>query len=222
VEPLSRALALQPEDNEIRSMLGTSCFRTGDYARTLQVLQPMEASVDVSTPLGLALTGAEAIAGDYAKGLAGLKTLELERPEDDLVHRLLGEAYARMKNYVQAEKEFQTALRLNPSSMDAKFGLAMTDLGLGKRADAQGLLSDLAKSGSKDGEVYYRLGKLQMELGQVKAAVGSLQTAVSLRPGDAAYHRGLAEALKKNDQPQESEREARKAEALQAESTGHS
>jgi tetratricopeptide (TPR) repeat protein len=222
VGPLGRALALHSDDGEVRSMLGLSSYLSHDYARAVEVLQPLEASLDANTPLGLAYFGAAAVAADSAEGLARLKVLEAADPGAEEVHRLLGEAYAARKQYAPAVKEFQTALGLAPADGYAKFGLAMTDIAMGKKAEAQGLLADLAKQGSKNGEVYFQLGKVQVELGEVKAAVSNLQTAATLTPGKAAYHLELSKALKMNEQPQEAEREARRAEDLQAQGGGHS
>jgi tetratricopeptide (TPR) repeat protein len=222
VGPLGRALVLHPDDGEVRSMLGLSSYMTHDYARAVEVLQPMEASLDANTPLGLAYFGSAAVAGNSADGLARVKALEAAHPEAEDVHRLLGEAYAARKQYALAVKEFQTALGLTPADGDAKFGLANADIALGKKAEAQELLADLAKAGTKNGEVYFQLGKVQADLGQVKAAVSNLQSAVRLTPANPAYHRELAKALKRNEQPQEAEREARRAEDLQAQSGGHS
>jgi Flp pilus assembly protein TadD len=222
VAPLGRALGLHPDDGEVRSMLGLSSFITHDYARAVEALQPMEASLDANTPLGLAYFGSAAVAGNSADGLARLKALEAAHPETEEVHRLLGESYAAGKQYGLAVKEFQTALGLAPADVDAKFGLAGVDIALGKKVEAQGLLAELAQLGSKDGEVYFQLGNVQAELGQVKSAVQSLQMAVTLMPANPAYHRELAKALKMNEQPQEAEREARRAEDLQAQNGGHS
>lgn len=222
VGPLGRALWQQPGDGEVRSMLGLSCFMTHDYGQAVEVLRPMEASLDANTPLGLAYFGSAAVAGNSADGLARLKALEAAKPGGPDVHRLLGEAYAARKQYALAVKEFQIALGLAPADEYAKFGLATTDIALGKKAEAQGLLADLAKAGSKNEEVYFELGKVQAELGQVKAAVSNLKTAVTLSPANPAYHRELAKALKMNEQPQEAERENRRAQDLQAQGGGHS
>jgi Tfp pilus assembly protein PilF len=57
---------------------------------------------------------------------------------------------------------------------------------------------------------------LQLELASPQAAVGSLKTAIKLNPLVAAYHQELAEAYRKNAQPEEAEREDRQSESLKA------
>jgi tetratricopeptide (TPR) repeat protein len=216
VAPLNRALVLHPEDDGIRSMLGMSLFVIQDYAQTYLVLQPMEARLDANTPVGLAYIGSMALAGDYEKGMAQLKILEAAHPEAEEIHRLLGEAYASKKLYSQAAEELRTALRLQPTSAAAKYALALSDLELGEKVDAQKLLSELAKSGSKDDAVYYLLGRLQLESGLIKAAVGNLETAVQMNTGNAAYHRVLAEAYRRNEQPRDAESELQKSATLES------
>ncbi len=216
VGPLNRALALHPEDDHIRSMLGMSLFVIQDYAQTYAVLQPMETRLDANSPLGFAYIGSMAIAGDYEKGMAQLRSLEAAHPEVDEIHRLLGEAYAHRKLYSEAGEELRTALRLQPTSAATKYALAINDLNLGERANAQRLLTELAKSGSKDDAVYYLLGRLQLESGLIKAAVGNLETAVKMSSGNAAYHQELAEAYRKNQQPRAAESELQKSAALES------
>jgi tetratricopeptide (TPR) repeat protein len=218
VGPLTRALALHPDDDYVRSMLGMSLFVIRDYAQTYLKLQPMEARLDVNTPVGLAYVGSMAIAGDYEKGMAQLKLLETGHPEVEEIHRLVGEAYERKKLYALAAEELRTALRLQPTSAAAKYELALNDLQLGEKADAQKLLSELAKSGSTDDAVYYRLGRLQLESGSIKAAVGNLEIAVKMNTGNAAYHRELAEAYRKGGQPRDAESELQKSALLESHS----
>jgi tetratricopeptide (TPR) repeat protein len=210
IAPLSRALAAHRDDEMARSMLGFSLFNTHDYAQAVRVLQPMEANLGNNAPLHLAYVGSMAISGDD-KGLAQLKTLEAAQPESAEVHRLLGESYQVRKQYAQAAKELNTALQIDPSSAAAKHALAINDLALGDKAEARKLLTELANSGSRDADVHYRLGRLQIESGSANAAVESLKTAVSMNPANAAYHRELAEAYLKNDQPQEAEKETQKS-----------
>ncbi|WP_348262580.1 tetratricopeptide repeat protein [Telmatobacter sp. DSM 110680] len=219
VGPLQRALALHPEDDGIRSMLGMSLFVIQDYAQVFQVLQPMEATLDAKTPVGLAYVGSMAIARNYEKGMAQLLSLETAHPEEEEIHRLIGEAYASRKLYRQASQELRTALRLQPTSAAAKFALARIDLDLGEKTQAQTLLSELARAGSKDDAVYYLLGHLQYQSGLIKAAVDNLETAVKLNKDNAAYHRELAEAYRKIDRPRDAESELQKSATLESKST---
>jgi predicted Zn-dependent protease len=199
-------------------MLGMSLFVIQDYTQTYLALQPMEARLDPNTPLGLAYMGSMAIAGNYEKGVAQLHSLEAAHPEAGEIHRLLGEAYASRKLYILAAEELHAALRLLPTSAAAKYALALVDLELGEKANAQKLLSELTKSGSKDDAVYYLLGRLQLGSGSIKAAVGNLETAVKMNSGNAAYHRELAEAYRKNEQPRDAESELQKSAKLESQS----
>jgi tetratricopeptide (TPR) repeat protein len=215
-EPLSRMLVQHPEDVEVRSMLGLSYSMVHDYARALQVLRPIEVTLNSNPQLELAYLVSMAIAGDYDQGIAQLKALEEAHSEVAIIHCFIGEAYESKGHYEQAAGELNTALHLDPTSADARFALALADVALGEKQEALTLFSELAKSGSREGAVYYQLGKLQAEFGSAKAAVGNLETAVGLWPSNADYHRELAEAYRKNKQSENADREDKESEALQA------
>jgi len=215
VEPLSRVLASHPADAHVRGTLGLSLCLVQDYARAVQVLQPIEEKVDAIPELTIAYTGAIAMTRGSKQGLARLISLEQANPELPLVHYLLGEVYASEKEYSQSADELRIALKLDPSSTEAKNALVIAYLGSGEKADALQILSDLAESETQDGGVHYRLGQLQIELGMAKDAISSLETAIRLNPNVAAYHQELAEAYRQDAQPEEAEHEARQSETLQ-------
>jgi tetratricopeptide (TPR) repeat protein len=216
VEPLSLILTRNPADVDVRSMLGFSLCLTHDYAKSLEVLQPLEAGLGANPQLAMAYAGAMAIAGDWSQGLARLNSLEEANAGAALVHYLIGEAYASKQEYAHAADELRVALSLEPSNAETENALALTEIALGQKADALQLLTQLATAGAKDGEVFSRLAQLQIELGSVQAAVDSLKEAIRLNPMDAAYHQALAEAYRRNAQPEEADREARQSEMLQA------
>jgi tetratricopeptide (TPR) repeat protein len=218
VKPLSRVIALHPEDPHVRAMLGLSLCMIHDYAQTLQLLRPIEAKLEANPELAMAYAGSMAMAEDQSQGLARLTSLEEANPGVALVHTLLGEVYAGRKAYGPSADELRIALRLDPSNMDARSALALTDVAIGEKAEALQLLSQVAESGSKDGGIYFRLAQLQIEAGSAKAAVESMEAAIRLSPMDAAYHQELAEAYRRNAQPAEAEREVQHWETLQAQS----
>lgn len=217
IVPLSRALAMDPADNDLRQMLGVSLFEIHEYFQAYRVLQPIEGDLDPNTPLGLAYIGSMAIAGDPDRGTAQLLALEKAHPDSENIHRLLGEAYAGRKLYDPAIRELRIALRLVPSSASAKFALALAEIATGHQADARRQLAELADSGSKDDAVYFQLGRLQLESGLIKAAVVNLEIAIKIKPTNADYHRELAEAYRRNEQPQEAEMELQKLATLESE-----
>jgi len=214
--PLSRTLALHPADQHLRAMLGFSLCLVHEYARAVPIFRLIEPKLEANPELNIAYTGSMALAGDSVRGLARLKLLEEANPGIPLVHSLLGEVYAGNKNYGQAADELRVSLRLDPANAETKNTLALTDLAFGEKAEALQLLLELAESGSKDSEVYYRLARLQVELGSPKVGIATLETAIQLNPMNAAYHQELAEAYRKNAQPEEADREARQLETLQA------
>jgi tetratricopeptide (TPR) repeat protein len=218
VTPLSHALALEPADSHLRAMLGLSLCMVHEYARAVQVLRPIGPAVEANPELTIAYAGSIALSVDNAQGLARLKALQEANPGIALVHYLLGEVHAGNRDYGQAADELRIALKLDPSNTGAKNALALADLALGQKLEALQLFSELAESDSRDGEVYYQLARLQIESGSIQAAISSLETAIRLNPMDASYHLELAEAYRKNAQPEDAEHETRESETLQVQS----
>jgi tetratricopeptide (TPR) repeat protein len=218
VKPLSRVIALHSDDPHVRAMLGLSLCMIHDYAQALQVLRPIESKSEANPELAIAYAGSMAMTEDYNEGMARLKSLEQANPDVALVHALLGLVYASKEDYGQSADELRIALRLDPSSMNAREALARTDVALGEKTEALQLLSQIAETGSKDGGIYFRLAQLQIDAGSTRAAVENMETAIHLNPMDASYHQELAEAYRRNAQPEEAEREVQHWETLQAQS----
>lgn len=213
-EPLKRTLALHPENGDIRTMLGFSLCMTHDYGQSVLVLQPVESHLESDPLMATVYAGSMAMSGDYGQGITRLKAIEQSNPQAALVHSLLGQAYASQKDYSHSADELHAALTLDPGSEETKKALALTDVALGQKAEAMQLLSQLTDSGSSDGDVYFRLAQLQMESDSTKAAIGNLEAAVRLDPMDLEFHQELAEAYRKNNQPEDADREIKASQAL--------
>jgi len=108
-----------------------------------------------------------------------------------------------------------TALQLDPANPEVKHSLAISLVALGQSREAILLLNQLTQSGSKDATVFLQLGRLQLKNGDVLAALSSLQTSSRLAPGNFTCHQALAEAYRKNAQPEDAKREVQLAETLQ-------
>jgi len=215
IDPLNRVIAAHPEDVASRTMLGLSCYRVGDYGKTIQVLRVLEGRLDPALPLALAYAESLFRAGDAKDGLARLEHLAESHPDAAPPHQLLGEAYAMNGSFEQSARELHTALQLDPANPEVKHSLAISLVALGQSREAILLLNQLTQSGSKDATVFLQLGRLQLKNGDVLAALSSLQTSSRLAPGNFTCHQALAEAYRKNAQPEDAKREVQLAETLQ-------
>jgi tetratricopeptide (TPR) repeat protein len=217
IVPLRRIVESHPGQANARGMLGLSLCFVQDYSQALEVLQPLAATRDAGPLLAIASAGALALDGDSGQAIARLKSLPDGGPGAALVHFMLGKIYAGNQQYAESADQLRLALQLDPSSADTKNALALADLALGSKAEALQLLSDLAAAGDGDGEIHFRLAQLQIELGNYPSAVDNLKVAIRLNPTVSAYHAELAEAYRKNTQPDDADREDRRSETLQAE-----
>jgi tetratricopeptide (TPR) repeat protein len=214
--PLDRALHMHPEDAELRSMLGISQYETGSYAKAVKTLQPMAASLPKVPPRAFAYAQSMVRTGDFQNGLEWLRALVQADPGNAIFRRALGEGYASSGNYAKAEAELRTAITLDPANTEAKDALALSLIALGRRVEAETLLAGLVAGGSLNAETYFSLGQLQLERGDAKSAVGSLETAAKMTPENKEIHETLVEAYRKNAQPEEAEREKALLGTLQA------
>ncbi|WP_158750781.1 tetratricopeptide repeat protein [Acidobacterium sp. S8] len=107
VLPLSRALHAAPADTNVRSMLGISQYMVGDYAATLQTLQPMEAQINTIPQLDFIYAAAMVKAGNLNNGVDRLVALEKADPSIADVHRELAAAYEKAARPADAAREKQ-------------------------------------------------------------------------------------------------------------------
>jgi tetratricopeptide (TPR) repeat protein len=69
---------------------------------------------------------------------------------------------------------------------------------------------------ANDADTHYNLGKIELDSGDVTAAVPELESAIRLVPGDPNFHRELAGAYKTALRPADAEKELRIYETLKS------
>lgn len=161
VGPLSRYLRMHPEDQGARTVLGLSQFLTKDYAGTQATLNPIVDSAGATPQVRYAYARSLVETNDLSGGVARLLALDKADPGVADVHYALGEAYARQRS-PGADREFETAIRLNPEDGEAHAALARLQLAAGNKEAALLHLEEAVKlePGNAD---------LRQELAQVKA-----------------------------------------------------
>ena len=214
VGPLGRLLQAHPDDPWARTALGTSFFKLKRYSEALKTLQPMESQLASDPQLGSIYAVCLVKTGEYDRGIAQLQALAKKDPDAVATHEVLGEAFAAHGDFKNAAEELRAAVRLDPESAVAKYNLASTLIELHENDEAQALLLELAKTGWQNPHVYYSLGKLQLERGEVKAAIADLETAAKLSPNSGPIHHELAEAYRQDSRKEDADREMKLYEAL--------
>ena len=131
------------------------------------------------------------------------QTLLAERPESHLNLARLAEHQGRP---VDAESEYRTALRLDPTFQPARFNLANLLDALGRPAEAEPVLREVVRREPGNGEGWYSLGLVLGELRKYDEAAAALSTAAPLlgaRRPRALYN--LGQVLDAAGRPDEAE-----------------
>jgi tetratricopeptide (TPR) repeat protein len=222
--PLGRYLQTHPNDAWARAAMASSLFELKRYAEVVPVLQPIESQINSVPRLNYIYSASMARAGDFNRGMDRLKLLEKARPLMADVHAAIGELLRGHGDYAGAIDELRTSVKLDPKNGDAKYQLALalinSKAGPSRKDEALNILGGLAAAGSQNADVYRELGRLQLERGDVKAAIGSLQTGSKLKPEDASLHRDLEVAYRRASRTDDARRERELYEALQAQHPG--
>jgi tetratricopeptide (TPR) repeat protein len=217
VGPLGRYLQAHPDDTLARSDLGLSLYHLKSYVEALQTLKPIEPLVDADPNLAFAYAVCSLKAGDFSDGMDRLKGLESENANVPAIHEAIGEALVRHGDFAKAAAELRTSVKLNPSGVYAKYNLALALIALQQKDEAQQLLVEVVKKSPQNPDACYQLGKLQLERGDTKAAIDTLESGARINPGNRSLHFELAAAYRKDSRIEDSERETKLYETLQIE-----
>jgi len=150
---------------------------------TARILSPHREAI--SGQYGLAFTAAEHELTD-AMNATG------ERPE---TRAMLANIHADAGDFVSAERELQTALRLEPRAVGARVNLADLYRRLNRDDEAEVLLRDGFGSGPGDATLHHSLGLLLVRQGQQEEGLSELRRAVDMQGDSARYLYVYAVAL---------------------------
>ncbi len=195
---LSRYLQANPDDARPRVPLAMSEFMLSDYNGVVKTLSPLSEQLG-AVPLS-AYAYAESLVqtGEMDEGISRLENLEKANPGMVMVPVALGQAFATEKQYRKSEAQLRTALQIDPANKNAKFDLAITLIALDQKDEAQSLLKELVQEpGTSDPKVYFQLGQLQLDLGDINAAINNLEAAAKLASSDTAIRLELSEAYRR-------------------------
>jgi tetratricopeptide (TPR) repeat protein len=144
IPPLTHYLQTHADDQGMRAELGLSQFYTKNYAAASKTLEPLDGTSGEASPLQYAYAESLIKTGGVQSGIARLLTIEKADPKVAAVHHALGEAYVTEKSPAAAG-ELETAIRLDPTDVEAHIALAHLRLEQGNRRAAMTLLQAAVK-----------------------------------------------------------------------------
>jgi tetratricopeptide (TPR) repeat protein len=204
---------LRPIQTEVDSDSGldyafaVSLVKTGDYEEGMRRLKALEEanpnSADIHTLLGSALADQH----EYDRALDEYRKALAIDPSQAQTHYLEGLALIHAGHPKDAVEELRTALKLNPSDVSAKYHLAFSLIQIQQKEEAQALLRQVIQQDPNRADAYYEMGKLQLEQGDTKGAVQSLETGSKVSPDADYIHYQLAMAYRRESRSEDAERE---------------
>jgi putative PEP-CTERM system TPR-repeat lipoprotein len=132
---------------------------------------------------------------DPAGALQAATTLQTLQPKSATGYYLGGVALQAGKRDDEARKSFETALQLDPASLDSLIALAQLDLAAGKEADALARIDAQIAARPNEARLHNLRGDLLMALKRPADATLSYAAAVKLQPGWSQPYRGQAVAF---------------------------
>ena len=137
---------------------------------------------------------------DAVKEYVRAQMTNADRPE---AHMNIGLIYAELGRFPEAEAQYDTAMRLEPSFIPAFVNLADLYRMEGRDADGETLLRSALEISPESGDVYHALGLLLVRQNKIPEAMDAFEESVKLSPDNTRYSYVYAVAL--NDTGKKSE-----------------
>jgi tetratricopeptide (TPR) repeat protein len=211
---------LKPIQNEVDNDPGlgyafaVSLVKTGDYDEGMRRLKFVEEANANSADIHMLMGSALADQHEYETALQEYRKSLAIDPGRAQTHYLAGLALIRNGHPKDAVEELRTALKLNPSDVSVKYHLAFSLIQIQQKEEAQTLLREVIQQNPKHADAYYELGKLQLEQGDTKGAVLSLESGIEASPDADYIHYQLAMAYRRDSRSEDAEREIKLYQAL--------
>jgi Tfp pilus assembly protein PilF len=195
---LKKAELLNPDDHITHYDLGLVYLSRERYD---QAIQHFERAVQLKpdyAPAINSLGNAYAAKQDWDKAIQAY-----ERIAEDAFYGTpyfalsnLGLAYYHKKDFVQAEKYFNEALKLSPEFVQALGGLGMTYNAIGRYPEAVAKLSKAVQKDPNYAPLHFQLGKAYTGLNNKRMAQAEFQQVLKLAPDSPLAREAQKELIK--------------------------
>ncbi|HEY8233908.1 MAG TPA: tetratricopeptide repeat protein [Vicinamibacteria bacterium] len=187
-QPLERALAATPGDQNLRRMLALASLEADEPARAVELLAG-DAGRDADASLQYAYALALVRSGRVSEAEPVFKRLIAQHGDTAELHVLVGQAHAQQGDYPGAIQSFERALALKPAVADANAALGLIYLEQGKLEEAErALRRELAARPGDSGAQHTLAAVLELS-GKLDESLAMLRQVLKARPdfGSARY-----------------------------------
>ncbi|MEX2308735.1 MAG: tetratricopeptide repeat protein [Pirellulales bacterium] len=188
----------QPTEVNAKELVekGEAALKEGNYPEALNLYEQLARGVEQSTTLeyqARILLGSMAYTG-RALALVGMR--EFSAAEEDFARVLTdqpnflpaliarGQMYLEMNAPDQALTDFEAAVKLQRSNLEAQFGLGKSQILLGNYPAGIGPLTRVIEADPKNAEAYRLRGSGQAGVFKFNDAINDLQLAINVNPQD--------------------------------------
>ncbi|WP_295951973.1 XrtA/PEP-CTERM system TPR-repeat protein PrsT [Rhodoferax sp.] len=184
-EYFSKASKLDPKDGRKRTSLALVHMISGDTASAFNELDDI-ASSDQGISANLALISAHLRRKEFDQALKAIDDMEKKQPDNPLVFNLRGKIQISKNDFVNARKNFEKAVVINPTYFPAISSLAALDVFEKKPEDAKKRFEDVLVKEPKNNQVLLGLAELKARTGGTKEEIAeSINRAITANPSEA-------------------------------------
>lgn len=201
IEPLSRHIKIDQNDELARQMLGTSYYLTKDYRKTVLTLRPIEAGLvgkpELAYFYGIALAQSEL----NSDAIALFSRLAAASQKDPAALAYAAHGFMLAGDYERAIKELTNVAAAAPDLPKTHFFLGQSFIRVNRFVDAENAFRRAVEIDPADESSKYQLAFTLIERkADLEEAAKLLEEAVRLRPDFAEAHYQLGKlGLEKND-----------------------
>ncbi len=194
-ELCEKRLAREPEDLEVRRLLGLIHLEAGRFDQVIATLGGFAGSgpeaAEILGNLGVALTAV----GDFEAALDSFDKALALQPDNAMLHFNRANALSALGRPQEALEALDQALVRQPQDFGARFNRGNACLALGRAGAALADYDTLIGEGHRDPRLYGNRGVALERLGRLEEAVESFAQAASRDPTAFEAHYNLARSL---------------------------
>lgn len=177
-----KAAELVPSSAMLRTKVGLSQLAAGEEGEAVKELEASSTMGNKDYRADLALVYHFLTEGQFDKALASIAVLEKKLPNSPGTYNLKGQAYIGKKDFAQARKSFEQALKLEPTLVSAAVRLATMDLQEKNLPAARGRYMAILDKDSKSIPAMVGLAELAASEKKEQEYLGWLEKAAKVSP----------------------------------------